>query len=242
MAILDVHTKQYRAIFKLPGMLASPSVLLGYQDIRGEHLPKEFRFPSLVEYLIANGVAEVEVVDHFDNRAHHRFDLNQPVDPKFHERYATVIDIGTIEHVFDAAACLESSLRMTSVGGLYMLMAPVAGYYTHGFHTFHPEWLLQALDANAFKLEYYRYTASDGTPLKDPREAEHSLIWLVARKQKTMVSFKVPQQGLWEHTYLPEANLRKKSMKEKLNAALHQIVPPFVFTARRAILKRPTQR
>ncbi len=55
-----------------------------------------------------------------------------------HERYQTVYDVGTIEHVFDTRQCFENCARMVAVGGHYFIHTPVRGYFGHGLHTFAP--------------------------------------------------------------------------------------------------------
>jgi hypothetical protein len=126
-----------------------------------------------------------------------------------HERYQTVIDIGTIEHVFDTRQCLENCFRMVKVGGHYFVQTPVRGCSGHGLYTFHPEVMTRALALNDFEILYQQFTSTGGERLGHASEAENSLIWLVGRKTASIEEFKIPQQSEWGDYY--EARLQATS-------------------------------
>lgn len=169
-----------------------------HSDLR---IPQEYRVASLSELLRNYGVKDIQVLDLFDARADLRYDMNLPVPSKEFGRYGAVIDIGSLEHVFDTRQCLENCLSMVRVGGVYCLHTPVKGYYLHGLHTFNPEALLQALALNGFELVYHRYSTDGGAPLDDPAEGENVLIWLVGRKIADGSLFMYPQQRGWKELY-----------------------------------------
>jgi hypothetical protein len=201
VGILEAHIPLYREIFAIPELLEDPVLLLGFQRIWGDDLPADFRYRDVVDLLAARGVGEVKTVDFFDERADLRYDLNQPVPEDQHERYASVLDIGTIEHVFDSRQCLESCLRMVRPGGHYFVVTPVHGYHRHGFHTFHPRFVSQALQLNGFEIRYLRFSSEEGEPLGRADEAENSLVWIVGRKTRPIDEFQVPQQEVWREMY-----------------------------------------
>ena len=203
MAILEPHIPFYRKVFDVPGLLAEPFLMLGYQQILGHGDAEDFDFPDVVELLAARGVGEVTTLDLFDDRADLRYDLNFPVPANEHDRYATVFDIGTLEHVFDSRQCLESSLRMVRPGGHYFGHTPVKGYYRHGFHTFHPAFLRLALKENGFDILYLKYSSEGGEPLDRPEHGDDVLLWIVGRKTAPMGEFRIPQQPLWIDHYSP---------------------------------------
>jgi hypothetical protein len=158
-------------------------------------LPDEFSHPDLGALLRARGVETVDILDWYDSRASLRVDMNQPVDAKFHNRYALFIDIGCLEHVFDTRQCIENCLRMVAPGGHYVLCTPVSGWVGHGFHTFDPKGLGLALTLNGFEIVFQRYTSREGKNLDRPKG--DALIWLVGRKLREMGEFKIPQQDYW---------------------------------------------
>ena len=179
------------------------------RELPAPALPKfsdELRVPDLGVYLRNRGLREVAVLDLFDPRATLRYDMNAPVPESEHERYGTLIDIGCLEHVFDTRQCLENCLRMVRPGGCYFLHTPVKGFFGHGLHALNPEAVLGALAENGFELLYHRYCAKDGTPLADPDAAPDVILWVVARKLRTLGHFVVPQQGKWRGRYSAESS------------------------------------
>ena len=110
--------------------------LLGFARSKfAQPVPRDFRFSSLTELLCSKG-HPVTTLDYFDSRADLRYDMNQPVPEGEHNRYGTLIDIGSLEHLFDTAGCLENCFRMVRPGGSYLLHTPINGYFGHGLHVF----------------------------------------------------------------------------------------------------------
>lgn len=198
--ILQEHIKYHREIFDIPHFLSSPVLCFGFQDIAQGVLLKGLQCSNLEILLAALGFSSSSL-DLYDPRASLRYDMNYPVPKSEHNKYRTLIDIGSLEHVFDTRQCLENCLRMVAVGGHYLLHTPVNGYYGHGFHTFNPSALLGALELNGFKVIYKKYSREDGTPVGDPGEGGDVLIWLVAVKEAEFEEFKNPQQGGWRLLY-----------------------------------------
>jgi hypothetical protein len=239
VAILHPHIPYYREVFALPGVLAEPLLVFGFQDVAVRSLfrqpfaalaprkklrrlqkglgfrvqallgrrasdyavPEEFWAKELTGVLAAYGVRDVTVLDHFDPRADLSYDMNQPVPAREHARYASLFDIGCLEHLFDTRQCLENCLRMIAPGGTYFLHTNVNGYFGHGLHVFSPEALLAALELNGFEVVHLRYSTPTGVRLERPTDARDVIIWLVAHKQKEIQPFVCPQQGKWRDYY-----------------------------------------
>src|SRR5437879_570133 len=100
MGILKMHVDMHREVFALPGLVAEPLLQIGYQVIVGKDLPDDFDYPDVKRMLEARGLRDITSVDYFDPKAELRYDMNLAVPEHEYERYQTVIDIGTIEHVF----------------------------------------------------------------------------------------------------------------------------------------------
>jgi hypothetical protein len=162
--------------------------------------PAGFRYDSLSDLLRDKGCS-VSSLDLFDSRADLRYDMNLPIPEAEYNKYATLIDIGCLEHLFDTAQCMENCLRMMRRGGHYMLVTPVNGYYGHGLHTFNPTGLIDCLGDNGYKIVYLKYSTQVGKPISDPASACDVIIWIVARKQGEMSAFACPQQKLWADHY-----------------------------------------
>ena len=81
---------------------------------------------------------EVESFDYSDfEGATHIVDLNNPIG--FDAIYDTVIDAGTLEHVFDVVQALKNVSRICKVGGRILHILPVNNLVNHGFWQFSPE-------------------------------------------------------------------------------------------------------
>ena len=164
-------------------------------------VPREYRSGDLSGILENLGAREIHSLDLFDARADLRYDMNQPVPDHEHERYGTLIDIGSLEHLFDTAQCLENCLRMVRPGGHYLLHTPVKGYLGHGLHTFNPEGLFDAFTENEFAIVFRCFTAKSGRILEDVGGADDVLLWLVGRKVGSLKTFQPPQQKVWSGYY-----------------------------------------
>jgi hypothetical protein len=201
MAVLRTHIELFREVFELPGVLAEPFLMLGFQTVSGDDLPADFDYPDLKQVLEARGLRDITTLDYFDPRADLRYDLNLPIPEQEHERYQTVFDVGTLEHVFDTRQALENCLRAVMIGGHYFLHTPVKGYFSHGLHTFHPRVMIRALAMNGFEVVYRQFSSRRGEPLENPREADDALVWVVGKKTAALESFRIPQQDRWGETY-----------------------------------------
>jgi hypothetical protein len=204
--IIQQHIPYYDEIFPLPGFLADPLLIFGYQDVltpaSGPPFSSDFfEYPDLNGWLRAHGHLDVTTLDYFDDRAELRYDMNKPVPEVERDKYGTVIDIGCLEHVFDTRQCLENCMRMVRADGHLLLHCPVNGYYGHGLHVFHPEGILSALELNGFEVRYVKYCLLDGTAVEDPGGLQDAIIWTVAQKKRALDGFICPQQGRWSTRY-----------------------------------------
>jgi hypothetical protein len=77
-------------------------------------------------------------------------DLNDPIDPAYHEKFDVIFDAGTLEHIFDAPTALASFVRMLSVGGQVILISPSSNAVDHGFYSLSPTLFYDFFAANGF--------------------------------------------------------------------------------------------
>lgn len=164
-------------------------------------VPEEFSSPTLTELLKRRGLRDIRAIDLFDARADIAHDMNLPLPEAHHSHYGTLIDIGSLEHVFDTRQAIENCMRAVRVGGCYLLHTTVKGYFKHGLHTLDPDGLRQAFVLNGFEIMYEQYCTEGGRPLRDPADGDDVLLWLVGRKQRELETFVVPQQGKWAQAY-----------------------------------------
>ena len=69
-------------------------------------------------------------------------DLNFPVPDALKARYDTLIDAGTVEHVFDVRVALQNCFDLVREGGQLLHILPANNYCGHGFFQFSPELFL----------------------------------------------------------------------------------------------------
>ena len=81
-------------------------------------------------------------------------DLNQPIPDELHQRFTTLFDGGTLEHVFDVPTALRSYLQMVEVGGTLIIHTMANNYLGHGFYQFSPELFFRVLaPENGYEVE-----------------------------------------------------------------------------------------
>ena len=200
MAIFPVHMAEFSEILALPGFLASPFLEIGCQGLANSDNP-EYQFPTLSDLLRARGITELDELDPFDANANLQWNLNYPVPIESHEKYATVLDIGCVEHIFDTRAVFENCLRMVKVGGLYAVHTPVSGHVDHGLHTFHSELVPRLFEANNFEPVYQKYMLQTGKSYAPPPGDgpyggnADGFIWAVGRKTKPLETLIIPEQA-----------------------------------------------
>ena len=78
-------------------------------------------------------------------------DLNNLVEePSLLKRFDTIIDVGTIEHVFDVNCALANIVNMLKVGGRVMLIVPASNAIDHGFYSYSPTLFFDYFSENGF--------------------------------------------------------------------------------------------
>jgi len=164
-------------------------------------IPKEFQQENLNGILRNLGLNHVRTMDYFDKRADIVHDMNLPIDDSLQGAFSTLIDIGSLEHVFDTKQCLWNLFRLLKVNGHLFLVTPCNGYFNHGLHTFSPECIIQAVKMNGFEVKYLKYSTPDGYELEHPDIVSNAVIWLAAEKKEDKESFVIPQQGCWKDIY-----------------------------------------
>jgi hypothetical protein len=197
--ILLNHRPFFDAVFGLEGFLSSPILCVGVHDIEPGYCFGTETYSTLNDYFHACGLNSVSL-DYFDPRAALKYDMNCPVPSSEFGKYKTVIDVGSLEHVFDTRQCLENCLRMLAIGGHYFLHVPVNGYYGHGLHVFNPLGLIDALNRNGCRKVFLRFSTERGDETDDPAQGD-CLLWLVVKKENDFEQFESPQQAGWEFAY-----------------------------------------
>lgn len=114
------------------------------------------------------GYTKYRSTDLGDPRADWQCDLNYPVD--IPERFDTIANFGTGEHIFNIAEVFRSIHGLLREGGVQLHAMPAAGAVNHGFYNIHPTVYLDVAKANDYIVEDIRYIDEI-----DRRTNEHAL-------------------------------------------------------------------
>jgi hypothetical protein len=66
-------------------------------------------------------------------------DMNKPIDPVYHGRYTTVLDGGSLEHIFNFPQAITNCMQMVAEGGHFVAFCPANNFFGHGFYQFSAE-------------------------------------------------------------------------------------------------------
>lgn len=114
-------------------------------------------------FFTAMGATSVESVDYSDyEKATHIADMGQPI--ALETDYDTVVDSGSLEHVFDVAAAFRNVIGFCKVGGHILHILPVNNLSGHGFWQFSSD-LLHSIysEVNGFaETEVFYASSLDG--------------------------------------------------------------------------------
>lgn len=159
-------------------------------------VPWQFMEDQFNDILFNYGISNITTIDLFDQRADHQHDMNTPVPDYLRKKFNTIIDIGSVEHVFDTKQCLDNLFQMLCVGGHLMLHLPCHGCFDHGFYTFSPEVIIESLRLNGFEIIFLVFSAEpEGIKMEKPVTWSDCILWCVARKIRHVNDFIIPQQN-----------------------------------------------
>lgn len=145
-------------------------------------------------------------------------DLNEPVPSTLHKRFETVIDAGSLEHVFNYPIALRNCMEMVKQRGRLVIITPCNNYCGHGFYQPGPELFFRAFaKENGYEVTsaFLRVGVGEDEPeifhLADPgvdgkrREIstmEQTLLYVEARRVEITCLFrKWPQQSDYVATW-----------------------------------------
>src|SRR5688500_7981734 len=104
-------------------------------------------------------------------------DLNTPIGDAHKERFDTIIDGGTLEHVFNFPVAIKNCMEMLKVGGTLFIITPANNHFGHGFYQFSAELFYRVLSAeNGFEVQRIHAAESEifaTTVLNCPIAVEH---------------------------------------------------------------------
>jgi hypothetical protein len=186
MTIIKKHIDNYE---KYRQYYQSPFLMLGNQDSNLSMSPKEFFGVDVYKTIDPDG-------GDYDDLTGDLKDL--------HQRFATVFNLGTLEHIWDVHTAWSNTLKLIKIGGFFVGVSPIHGYFRHGIHLTDPIAILTFLRKNGFEVKDHYYSHKKGMPINTVEEAMmHKkstcdvLFWYAAEKIKHVESF-IPPTQIWE--------------------------------------------
>jgi SAM-dependent methyltransferase len=107
------------------------------------------------------GISEYLSCD-INHQADIQLDLSVPLPKEHRERYGSIVNGGTLEHVFDLRQAMENIHDATAPGGLMIHTCPLT-WFDHGFVNINPVMFHLAAEANQYEVVLEGYYFSPGT-------------------------------------------------------------------------------
>lgn len=96
-------------------------------------------------------------------------DLNEKLPDK-HRTFDFVMNIGTLEHVYNVATAMKSICELTKRGGYILNIGPAAGYVDHGFFSFSPAFFEDFYFENGYEtIDLFLEMINDQKPYEEWR-------------------------------------------------------------------------
>jgi SAM-dependent methyltransferase len=131
-------------------------------------------------------------------------DLNEPLVPGLRSHFDTVVDSGTLEHVFNVPAAFKNAMDALKVGGHFFAGLPANNWCGHGFYQFSAEFFYRVFsEENGFQMRKLfvapvwsagRWLDGPAFEVFDPKEMKER----VEIEGKALMSFLVHAQKVRE--------------------------------------------
>jgi hypothetical protein len=200
----------------------------------------------LLEYLGGRDVQSLDA-SRFEN-ASILHDMNEPIPPNLRTRFTAVVDVGTLEHVFNYPQALKNAMEMVALDGHFLAVTPCNNFMAHGFYQFSPELFFRALGPEqGFTLRSVVVCeTTPGAPwyeCVDPQaigargelvNSRYTYLLIVARRDRVVEIFrKPPQQSDYSQIWSAAVSVEKASVGVKvqphpIKAAVRSLLPTAV--------------
>lgn len=160
---------------------------------------------ELFRFLGASSLASTDVSDY--EQATYVFDMNRPSPSELDGQFTTVVDGGSLEHIFNVPQAMANCMNMLAVGGYFIGLTPANNYFGHGFYQFSAELFFRVFDApNGFVTKRMVLVEDDQSgrdwfDVSDPAQAKErvtltsaaqSQLFIIARKVEQRTPFSTP--------------------------------------------------
>ncbi|HLC49308.1 MAG TPA: hypothetical protein VJI96_02920 [Candidatus Andersenbacteria bacterium] len=142
--------------------------------------------------------------------AEYVWDLNNPVPDDWTHKFGTVIDSGSLEHVFNIKQALINMNRLTAPHGKIIHITPANNYLEHGFFQFSPTLFIDYYSVNNFEklscilieqstwdgnTSWYGWEWGIQRPYTPVMNAKTTALFVSAEKGANSTEHITPQQG-----------------------------------------------
>jgi hypothetical protein len=181
---------------------------------------QEYCEELLTEYF---GATKVDSIDYSDfENATHVHDLNEPLPKTLYGKYDTVIDGGTLEHIYNAPQALKNCSHLCKFGGQILHILPANNFCGHGFWQFSPElfFALYSMKNGYSETQIFVADKSNITQwykVKEPKDDERATVtsstelYVLARTILTRTDF--------SHSHIQQCDYRYQWAKEASQGA-----------------------
>lgn len=170
MTINPKHMPMYEKYYDL-GWIVDPVLMFGNQTTANFE-----EFDLARDFFASLGVKDYTALDLDEGDL--KLNLNDP-QPSIYQKYQTVINIGTLEHVWDAHMAWSNALSAVKIGGMFLSVSPSIGWRNHGMHHTVPKWIAHFIELNGFNVK-------DSFPMPDL--PDNKQMFVIAAKKIVHVS------------------------------------------------------
>lgn len=157
-------------------------------------------------------------------------DMNLPIPDEFKQQYSTVLESGSLEHIFNFPVSISNCMDMVEEGGHLLIITPVNNIMGHGFYQFSPEVFYRILnEKNGFQLEQmliFEYSPTEKWySVTDPKQVKQRVelmnsnatyLCVKARRTEIKPIFEpFPQQSDYEDAWEGRENYYSKLAQDR---------------------------
>jgi SAM-dependent methyltransferase len=153
-------------------------------------------------------------------------DLNLHLPKQYLGQYDLVVEMGTMEHIFDIRAVFDNITKLLKVGGSVFHFSPLDsinhGFYNFSLNLFYDvyrnngfediELFIVAFPINWTENQKIIYDIIQFTPeeiFPNPPEGYHLMVSCIARKAEVVTPFKIPIQAAYDPTLRLQSSLKQ---------------------------------
>lgn len=163
-------------------------------------------------------------------------DMNLPIPEEWKGKYQTVLESGSIEHIFNFPVSIKNCMEMVAPGGDLIIITPVNNIMGHGFYQFSPEVFYRVLnERNGFDLDrmfIFEYSPEEKWyKVEDPKKVKQrvelmnsSATYLCVRAKRLSggtVLENFPQQSDYEDAWEGRENYYSRLAQDRDSIETH---------------------